>query len=195
MTASTIKNLPAKVMASKSDWGIADKCITFTPINDSLAARSRCESNVCRQFGDGYVLEYITETVDESNPGFETHEERQKRLTEHDRYAGRLIKVHRLRHTACPLVDIIGEERYKRTQDMWAKEGKRWRWAVAFPIVESHIIIDQPKARDVFGNKLYRRLYGHQARELRPLTNDERTVISDLKIQEVEAPHQVRNTA
>src|SRR5262249_46453775 len=84
---------------------------------------------------------------------------------------------------------IIGEKQYKRTQDMWAKEGQRWRWAVAFPIVESYIIIDEPKARDVFGEKLYQRLYQHPARILRPLSNAERAVISGLKIRHIEAPN------
>jgi 5-methylcytosine-specific restriction protein A len=69
---------------------------------------------------------------------------------------------------------------------MWAQEGRRWRWAVAFPIIESHKIIGEPRARDVFGEDLCRRLLWYQARELKPLTDDARALIADLKIQKIE---------
>ena len=59
-----IQDLPAPVTASKADWSIATTCLSFTPTNGSLAAKSQCQSRILKQFGRGYVLEYITEGIE-----------------------------------------------------------------------------------------------------------------------------------
>lgn len=82
--------------------------------------------------------------------------------------AGRLVAVHKLRTTARNLETIIGEDDFTRLQDMWAQDGGRYRWSVAFPIVESYRIVGRPKAKTVLGDALYRRLYQRSSATLGP---------------------------
>lgn len=55
-----IHDLPNPVTAAKADWLVADHWVGFTPSEGSTAARAQCQSTIAKQFGNGYVLEYIT---------------------------------------------------------------------------------------------------------------------------------------
>ncbi len=68
---------------------------------------------------------------------------------------------------------------------MWAQGGKRYRWSVAFPIVESYEILGRPKAKNVLGEAAYRRLYQRSSATLRTLTDDERRLIADLELRQI----------
>lgn len=177
-----ISDLSAPVTASKADWLAASTWMGFTPSGNGPNARNSCQSSVRRQFGDGYVLEYITEQISDPNPGFENDPDYLSERAAHADMAGRLVAIHRLRTTSRSLEEIVGPESFKRTQDMWALDGKRWRWSVAFPIVESFDIITRPKAREVFGEDSYRFLYRHPSSLLRSLLDEHRVAISGLEI-------------
>jgi 5-methylcytosine-specific restriction protein A len=84
-----------------------------------------------------------------------------------------------------PLEQIIGSEQHKLLQDMWAQGGKRFRWSVAFPIVQTYRITDRRKAKDILGPHAYKRLYAHSSATLRPLSDVERTLIAELEIEPV----------
>lgn len=157
----------------------------FTPTEDDLTARNKCQSTIQRQFGRGYVIEYITEQFSEPNSGFENDPAYLAERDAHRALAGRLIAVHKLRTTARSLETILGEEEFKRLQDMWAQGGKRYRWSVAFPIVESYEIVGRPKAKNVLGEAAYRRLYQRSSATLRTLTDDERLLIADLELRQI----------
>lgn len=180
-----IRDLPDPVTASKSDWLEGTTWIGFTPSNSSLTARNKCQSTIQRQFGRGYVVEYITEIFGNPNPGFEVDSQYLAEREAHKESAGRFIAVHRLRATARPLVQILGQEDFELLQDMWAQGGNRNRWSVAFPIIESYRINGHPKAKVVLGDESYSRLYAHSSATLRPLNDLERAAIADLEIQEV----------
>jgi 5-methylcytosine-specific restriction protein A len=154
----------------------------FTPSGNGPDARNSCQSSVRRQFGSGYVLEYITEQISDPNPGFETDPSYLEERVKHTKLAGRLIAVHKLHTTSRSLEVIIGPESFKRIQDMWATDGKRWRWSVAFPIVESFDIVSKPKARDVFGEGSYRYLYRHPSALLRSLLQEHQLALSELQL-------------
>ena len=79
--------------------------------------------------------------------------------------------------------EIIDDIAFERLQDMWAKDGNRVRWSVAFPIIETYEIVDQPDASDVLGETSYRRLFAHPATLLRPLNERERVKLADLTIE------------
>ncbi len=180
-----ISELPAPVTASKADWLAGTTWLGFTPAGGGLTERNRCQSTIQRQFDKGYVIEYITNQFSEPNPGFESDPDYLAQREAHRGLAGRLIAVHRLRTTARRLETILGEEEFKRLQDMWALGGKRYRWSVAFPIVESYEIVGRPKAKDVLGEAAYRRLYQRSSATLRTLTDDERRLIADLKLRQI----------
>lgn len=180
-----IRDLPAPVTASKADWLAGTTWLGFTPTEGDLTARNKCQSTIQRQFGSGYVIEYITEQFSEPNPGFENDPAYLAEREAHRALAGRLIAVHKLRTTARSLETILGAEEFKRLQDMWAQGGKRYRWSVAFPIVESYEIVGRPKAKDVLGEAAYRRLYQRSSATLRTLTDDERRLIADLKLHQI----------
>lgn len=91
----------------------------------------------------------MTEQFSESNPGFENDPACLAEREAHRALAGRLIAVHKLRTTARSLETILGAEEFKRLQRMGAQGGKRYRWSVAFPIVESYEIVGRPKAKGV----------------------------------------------
>jgi hypothetical protein len=73
---------------------------------------------------DGYVIEYITHSIDHPNGGFESDPEYLDVANEHPKLAGRLIAVHRLRPTMRPLREVLGDKEFEHLQDMWAQEGK-----------------------------------------------------------------------
>jgi 5-methylcytosine-specific restriction protein A len=180
-----IRDLPAPITASKADWLAGTTWLGFTPTEGDLTARNRCQSTIQRQFRGGYVIEYITEQFSEPNPGFENDPAYVAEREAHRALAGRLIAVHKLRTTARSLETILGAEEFKRLQDMWAQGGKRHRWSVAFPIVESYEIVGRPKAKDVLGEAAYRRLYQRSSATLRTLTDDERLLIADLELHQI----------
>ncbi len=93
--------------------------------------------------------------------------------------------MHRLRATARPLIQILGEQQFERLQDMWAQGGNRNRWSVAFPIIESYRISGRPKAKAMLGEEGYSRLYAHSSATLRPLNDAERIAIANLDIEQV----------
>jgi 5-methylcytosine-specific restriction protein A len=68
-------------------------------------------------------------------------------------------------------------------QDVWAQRDKRWRWSVAFPIVESFAVRDRRKAREVLGDEAYRRLYHRPSAMLRLLGDEDRARIADLEVE------------
>lgn len=182
-----IDDLPAPVTTSKADWIAASSWLGFTPTNGSISSRAQCESTIQRQLGGGYALEYITETAEQPNPGFADDPQYLQERAQHGLNRGRFLGVHRLRHTCRPLEQIIGGDEYLRIQDMWAKGQKRWRWSVAFPIVESFEIVGTPRASDVLDKDSYRRLYAHSSALLRPLNDSERAQIAALPIRQISA--------
>lgn len=173
-------------MASKADWLPGTTWMGFTPTDGTLTGRNQCQSTIQKQFGNGYVIEYITETFQKPNPGFENDPVYLADRDAHDERAGRFIAVHKLRTTSRPLDQILGPEEYRLLQDMWAQGGKRFRWSVAFPIVQSFRVNDPRKAKDILGSDAYRRLYAHSSATLRPLSDDERGLIADLNIEPVD---------
>lgn len=67
---------------------------------------------------------------------------------------------------------------------MWAQGEKRWRWSVAFPIVETYDITGRPKARAVLGDTGYRRLFQRSSATLRVLNDEERAALADLELKQ-----------
>ncbi|MBR0684171.1 hypothetical protein GXW74_27145 [Roseomonas eburnea] len=171
------------MVAAKADWLVADHWIGFTPSDDTLNARARCQSTIHSQAGVGYVVEYITQTFGEPNPGFETDPKYLDERAAHSLVAGRLVAVHRLRPTARSLREIIGEEDFADLQDKWAKSGERYRWSVAFPIIESYSVVSRPYATEIFSTTAMRRVFGHPSATLRPLNDEERAAIADLVLE------------
>jgi 5-methylcytosine-specific restriction protein A len=186
-----IRDLPRSVTASKSDWlpgkDGTNTWIGFTPTDGSLSAKNKCQSTLQRQFGDGYIIEYITERFSKPNPGFEDNPRYLEESEFHREWAGKFIAVHRLRATSRPLIDILGKEEFDRLQDMWAQHGNRYRWSVAFPVIESYRVNDRRKAKEILGEKSYHRLYAHSSGTLRPLNDLERAAIAGLDIERVSA--------
>jgi len=178
-----ISDLSLPVNAAKSDWLAGTKWIGFTPTDTSGAAREQCRATINAQINGGYIIEYITRNFGEPNPGFETDPRYLAEREAHRKVGGRLIAVHRLRPSARPLSVILGEEEYNRVQDMWASGGKRYRWSVAFPIIESFSIPDAPLATEVLSDAAMRRLFAHPSATLRPLNDDERRQIANLVIE------------
>jgi 5-methylcytosine-specific restriction enzyme A len=180
-----IKDLPAPITASKADWLPGTAWLGFTPTNGDIGARNQCQSTIKKQFGNGYVVEYITEMFQKPNLGFENHPKYLTERADHEKHKGRLIAVHKLHTTSRKLETILGAEDFTRMQDMWAQEEKRFRWSVAFPIVESYKIKDDRKAKDVLGEEAYARIYAHASATLRPLTSKEQSILADLEIESV----------
>jgi 5-methylcytosine-specific restriction protein A len=183
MSVSRIAHLPAPVTAAKADWLVASHWIGFTPASDAPGADGRCQAVIAKQFGNGYVLEYITRAIETPNPGFEADPEYLSQRAAHAEVAGRLVAIHRLRPTARPLRAILGDADFEHMQDMWAERGKRRRWSVAFPIVESYEISTKPYARDVFPPEAVQRLFAHPSATLRPLNDGERSGIMHLPLR------------
>lgn len=178
-----IRDLSLPVVAVKSNWVPATRSFDFTPKDASTNARAAVQSTVVDQSRRAYVIEYIVHNIEKPNPGFEMDPEYLKEVDTHSGLAGKLIAVHRLRASARSQKEIIGENAYERLQTLWAREGKRYRWSVAFPIVESYDIIDPPDARTVFGEESFRRLFAHPSGVLRPLDHPEKRALAELTIE------------
>ena len=155
----------------------------FTPRDASLTAREQCRSAVNAQFGNGYVIEYVTLNFGDPNPGFESDPVYLSEKETHRKAAGKFVAVHRLRSSPRPLRDILGDREFERLQDIWASNGKRYRWTVAFPIIESYAILEPPRANAVLAPESMRRLFGHPSGTLRPLNDAERSQITELHIE------------
>ena len=151
-------------------------------IVESLDGPAQCQATIAGQFGTGYVIEYITVGFGKPNAGFEKDADYLAQRAAHKEVAGRLVAVHRLRPTARRLQQILGDSDFERMQDMWAEDGKRRRWSVAFPIVESYDIPTKPLARDIFDSGAMQRIFTHPSATLRPLNESERRTISDLPL-------------
>ncbi len=182
MPISRIADLPAPVTAAKADWLVASHWIGFTPSSDAPHADSQCQATISAQFANGYVLEYITRNFGLPNTGFETDPAYLEERIAHDAVAGRLVAVHRLRSTARSLRAIVGDDDFEHMQDMWAEAGKRRRWSVAFPIVESYEIPTKPLANQIFRSSAMQRLFAHPSATLRPINDEERVSIADLPL-------------
>jgi 5-methylcytosine-specific restriction enzyme A len=103
----------------------------FTPPSDAPDAFEKGQSTINRQIGNGLVIEYITLTFPDPNPGHETDPEYLAEKHAHAVAAGCLVGVHRLRPSARKLRTMLGDGEYEKLQDRWAEEGKRRRWSVA----------------------------------------------------------------
>lgn len=185
-----ISDLSQAVLAAKSDWLVATDWIGFSPQTGSGASREQCRSTIARQCQGGYVIEYITKGFGRPNPGFETDEAYLAERAAHSAVAGRLVAVHKLKPAAMPLREIVGDEDFNRLQDMWAVGQKRYRWSVAFPIVESFEIEGKPLASDALGEKAVQRLFAHPSATLRPFNDSERDSIGGLLIKPRAVRHQ-----
>jgi 5-methylcytosine-specific restriction enzyme A len=188
-TSLRIRELPRPVTAAKADWLAATSWVGFTPPESTLHSREQRRASISRQIQNGYVIEYITRTIDLPNVGFEADPKYLEDRDNHRPLAGRLIAVHRLISSAKPLAEILGHEAYQRLQDMWAKGAKRHRWSIAFPIVESYSIRDTPLATDVFLSDAMKRVFAHPSGTLRPLVDEERMQIAELEIE----PRRIEN--
>ncbi|WPB87698.1 HNH endonuclease [Sediminicoccus rosea] len=182
MPANSIADLPAPVTAAKADWLVASHWIGFTPAGDGPDAPGRCQATISSQAGNGYVIEYITLNFGTPKPAYLADPRYLAERAEHAAVAGRLVAVHRLRSSSLSLKSILGDADYERMQDMWDEDGRRRRWSVAFPIVESYEIPTKPLARDVLGPDAMQRVFAHPSATLRPLNDEERRAISSLPI-------------
>lgn len=178
-----IRDLPRPVTAAKADWLAASNWIGFTPPTPSLHSREQRRTAINHQIRNGYVIEYITRTIDQPNEGFETDPQYLADRERHRPLAGKLIAVHRLIPSALPLQQIVGESSYKHMQDMWARRDRRHRWSIAFPVVESFSIPAQPRASDILSEQAMKRVFAHASGTLRPLNDDERSQIADIEIK------------
>jgi 5-methylcytosine-specific restriction enzyme A len=182
MSVSRVADLPDPVTAAKTDWLVASHWIGFTPSSDNPGSESQCQATINSQMAGGYVIEYITNTFGTPNAGFETSPDYLSQRQAHSEIAERLVAVHRLKPTARPLGQILGDGSFERLQDMWAEGGKRRRWSVAFPIVESYEIQTKPFARDILGPDAMRRVFAHPSATLRPLNVEERAALANLPL-------------
>lgn len=182
-----IQDLSKPVVAAKSDWLMGTTWLGFTPTSNQSNARQKCQSTIQRQFSGGYVIEYITDAFNKPNAGYETDPVYLAERNEHETIKGCFVSIHKLRHTSRPLQEIIGNDEFEHLQDMWAINGIRQRWSVAFPIIESYRIEGRPKAKDVLGDAAYRRLFGHPSATLRSLDQHDQNAIANLEIVEVPA--------
>ena len=177
-----IRDLPAAVTAAKADWLPGTTWIGFTPVDDGLSARNQCQSTIQKQFASGYVIEYITKLYSTPNKGYEKDPAYLEERAQHKAIAGRLIAVHKLRTTARRLEEIIGPDDFQALQNMWAVGQKRFRWSVAFPIVESYKIVGAPLAEVLLGSACYHRHFRRSSATLRELDEEARGHIANLDI-------------
>ncbi len=66
---------------------------------------------------------------------------------------------------------------------MWSQNGRRKRWSVAFPIVESFEIEGKPLATDVLSPDAVQRLIKHTSATLRPLSDVDRVAFANLSLR------------
>jgi 5-methylcytosine-specific restriction enzyme A len=179
-----IRDLLAPVTASKADWLPGTTWLGFTPQGQGPGAAAQCQSTVRRQFGKGYVLERITQVFGEPNAAFAADprliDERERHATLKDR----LVAVHRLRASARPLVEIIGVGEFERLQDMWATGGVGPSPSRSWKVMR---LWGQPRAREVFEEPVFRRLYQSQSATLRLLDDEAREAIADLELTQTHA--------
>lgn len=161
-----------------------DTWFGFTPTGEGSGAHAKCQSTVQRQFGSGYVVEYVTKQLERPNTGYAESEEYKQELRVHEGLKGRLVKLHKLRATARPLEQILGVDGFKLIQDMWSRNRTRNRWSVAFPIVQSFNIVGTPEANVIFGEQLVKSLLHHPSATLRPLSDEHRHCIANLELVE-----------
>jgi 5-methylcytosine-specific restriction protein A len=171
-----IRDLPAPVTAAKADWLPGTHWLGFTPTDGSGVARERCRATINSQMHGGYVIEYVTRKFGDPNPGFETDPRHLAEKAAHREVAGKFLAVHRLRPSSRPLRDILGDEEFEQLQDMWADGGKRYRWSVAFPIIESFEIVPPQYANEILSPEAMTRLFAHPSGVLRPLNDNERQI-------------------
>jgi 5-methylcytosine-specific restriction protein A len=185
-----VSDLDAPIWAAKSDWLPGTTWLGFTPSHDGLESWNSRQSTIQRQFRNGYVLEYVTKSIEKPNDGYEFSEEFRREKEHHSELAGRLIAIHRLQTTSTRLEEIVGSEEYAKLQDRWARGGNRRRWSVAFPIVESYEIVGRPLAEDVFGKSRYLEIFTQQSAILRNLSDDDRRSLSSLEIKRLPAANE-----
>jgi 5-methylcytosine-specific restriction protein A len=178
-----IRDLPRPVTAAKADWLPGTHWLGFTPTDGSTAAREQCRTTINRQMGNGYVLEYMTRSFGEPNPAFTNSPRVRLDREAHSAVAGKLVAVHKLRPSSRRLEEILGEAEFNELQDIWADGASRFRWSVAFPIIESYSVAGQPYANQVFDAEAMRGLFAHPSATLRPLDDRERSLIADLAIE------------
>lgn len=178
-----IKDLPAPVTAAKADWLPGTNWIGFTPRDGSTRAREQRRAAINAQLDGGYIIEYVTLKFDDPNLGFETDPRYLAEKAAHGEVAGKFIAVHRLRPSARPLREIIGDSEFESMQDMWANGAQRYRWSVAFPIIESYALTPPRFANEVLSSDAMSRVFAHPSGTLRPLNDDEREQIAELEIE------------
>ena len=66
-----IGELDAPATPLKAEWLAGNTWLSFTPVDSDQTSRTKRQSTIQRQFGNRYVIEYITETFGEPNSGFE----------------------------------------------------------------------------------------------------------------------------
>ena len=66
---------------------------------------------------------------------------------------------------------------------MWADGDKRYRWSVAFPIIESFALVPPRYANEILSPDAMVRLFAHPSGTLRALNDDERRQIAELEIE------------
>jgi len=180
-------DLPQPIVAAKSNFLPASGRLSFTPSGKGANSKAKLESLVNRQ-SDGYVLEYITQTMETPNAGFENDPKYLKDKKIHQELEGRLVAIHKIQHSSHHLSELIGNEEFQKVQDMWArKKNLGFRWSVSFPIIESYEIIGKPTAKEVLGEEAAWRIFRRQERALRKLNDDDRVAIGGLEIRQLEA--------
>ncbi len=184
-----VKDLKSPITAIKLDWVAATTWMGFTPRSDDIKGRNQCTGSILRQYGKGYVIEYITVSLQKPNAGFENDPLYLQEKAAHKDNAGRVVAIRRLKTSSRPLLQILGSYEYNKLQDVWAQDGKRFRWSVAFPIVESFRIREKPLAKELLGDMLYGE-YITQTALLRTIDDDVRQRLSDLEIEKIEAKNE-----
>jgi len=184
-----VGDLRAPVTAAKADWLPGTNWLGFTPVDGSVIARERCRATINRQINNGYVIEYVTRKFDTPNPGFEADPRYIEERASHSKVAGKFLAIHRLRASPRPLREILGDDEFEHIQDMWADASKRYRWSVAFPIIESFAIVPPRDANEVLSKEAAARLLAHPSGTLRPLNDNEREQIATLEITPRMAPN------
>ena len=184
-----IGDLRLPVTATKADWLPNDIWLGFSPQGKGPDAKAKCEATIQKQFDDGFILERITDTFGDPNTEYENDPMIDKERERHRGFADSLVAVHRIFYTSQPLANFIGKDEYEDLKDRWAKPANRNRWSVAFPIVETYEIIGAPKAKDVFSQEVFRRLFQTQSAGLRRLDDEARAQIADLEIEQRVAPN------
>ncbi|MFK4536195.1 hypothetical protein ABIA00_004378 [Bradyrhizobium ottawaense] len=174
---------PAPVTAAKADWLPGTHWIGFTPTNGSTNAREQRRATINAQIDGGYIIEYVTLKFDDPNPGFETDPQYLADKAAHSKVAGKFIAIHRLRASARSLRTILGDQEYEQLQNMWADGDKRYRWSVAFPIIESYALVPHRYANEALSPEAMARVFAHPSGTLRHLNDDERSQIAELEIE------------